>query len=295
MIWRTLLFILLAGPNHGQAAQTADEDLLAQVFPQSQTDPDSIPRYVIRDTTVSIASERTLREIISRAVEGERTKFGGRHDMTYNATVRSILMWKGKKEVRDVVLLIYEDDKGIRKSIRLAEKVTKYKRKGSEWELNPDKEQSKVEVEVSAGRQGEDLTRIPFFLRNQEDYDFTLEERKLDGDHVIFKIRFRPRSTFKPLPSGIVYVDTNAFRVIHEEFTFEQNPAPLLLKDIKRVSRQWTELPGGQWVVSRIMAEMSLQGAWTRVIPGDVSVAVVFNNYRFDQGYDPKRFGPYSK
>jgi hypothetical protein len=80
---------------------------------------------------------------------------------------------------------------------------------------------------------------------------------------------------------------------VHEAFTFEENPAPLLLKGIRGVSRQWTELPGGEWVPSRILGEIELQGGWTGVIPGKVEFAVHLSDYRFDQGYDARRFGPY--
>jgi hypothetical protein len=219
--------------------------------------------------------------------------------MTFNVTMRTILRYENKKEIRDEVLLIYQDDRGVERRVKLAEKVQKLKRQrgtGAEgkWvveDVEPDKAQ--VRAEMRAAHRGRDLARLPFFLRNQEDFDFHLLKRTLEEDHVIFKIAFRPRSPFKPLPSGTVYIDTNDFRVVHEEFTFEENPVPVLLKGVRRISRQWTELPGGQWVVSRIMGDFDLRGSWLGFIPDEVEVAVVFNDYRFDQGYDPRRFGPY--
>ena len=48
-------------------------------------------------------------------------------------------------------------------------------------------------------------------------------------------------------------------------------------------------------MVSKIMAEMTLQGSWTGVIPQRVEIGVVLNDYRFDQGYDERKFGPYSR
>jgi hypothetical protein len=262
----------------------------------SESFPDSIPRYIVRDPTRSSADEMTLREIISRAVEGEKTKLAGHENMTFNASIRSILTWKKKREVRDQVFLIYEDDRAVEKHVQLAETVKKYKLEDGEWVLDEeDDKKGDIEVGMETSTRGKDLAEVPFFLRNQEDYDFALEERALKGDHVIFKIRFKPRTKFKPLPSGTVYIDTDNFRVIHEEFTFEENPAPLILKDISRISRQWTELPGGQWVVSKIMGEFSLQGSWMGFIPGKVEVGIVLNDYRFDQGYDERKFGPYEK
>ena len=69
----------------------------------------------------------------------------------------------------------------------------------------------------------------------------------------------------------------------------------MLIEDISRISRHWTELPGGQWVVSRVFGEMTLQGSWTGFIPERVQFALFLNDYRFDQGYDESKFGPYEK
>lgn len=264
--------------------------------PDTAAEPDSLPRYVLPDPSLSTGDLMSLREIVRRATEGERTKFAGHRDMTYNATLRTILTWKKKREIQDRVLLVYEDDRGFRKHITLAVKETREKLKDGNWVVD-DTKPGEVEVTVEAGDSDDDmsLSRVPFFLRRPEDFDFKLLERHLEGDHVIFKIAFTPRSTFKPLPSGTVYIDTNAFRVIHEEFRFDENPLPLVVKDVRRFSRQWTELPGGQWVTSRIMADLTLHGGWTGVIPERVEAAVIMNDYRFDQGYDAKRFGPYGE
>jgi hypothetical protein len=258
--------------------------------------PDSLPRYVLEDPVRSSASLMSLREIVTRATQGERTKLAGHRDMTCNATVRTILTWKSKRELHDDVLLVFEDDRGMEKRITLVERVQRFKREDGAWvpdETDTDEAEVRVDMESSGG--GGELSHVPFFLQQQEDFDFTLLERHLEEDHVIFKIAFKPRSTFKPLPSGTVYIDTNAFRVIHEEFRFDENPFPLLVKDIRRFSRQWTELPGGQWVVSRIMGDLTLRGGWTGVIPQRAEVALAFNDYRFDQGYDAGRFGPYGE
>lgn len=257
-----------------------------------------VPRYLLRDPVRSTAREMTLREIMARAVEGERTKLAGHHDMTFNATLRSILTWKHKKEIRDEVFLVYQDADGVEKSVRLVEKVARFRRQGDAWvpkrdsgDADEDSRKGTVRVQVEEGSRGADLSRLPFFLKDQEEYDFSLLDRTLEGDHVIFKIAFHPRSPWKPLPSGTVYVDTDAFRVIHEEFTFEENPAPVFLKDIERVSRHWTKLPGGEWVASEILARLHPNPAFG-LLPGQVDVVLTLNDYRFDQGYDARKFGP---
>jgi hypothetical protein len=43
------------------------------------------------------------------------------------------------------------------------------------------------------------------------------------------------------------------------------------------------------------MGEMTLQGSWTGVIPQRLEFGVELDDYRFDQGYDEHRFGPYEQ
>jgi hypothetical protein len=293
MIRTATAFVLLLTTLLGARAG-AQEPGLIESDPDS-AEADSLLRYMMPEPIRTEAEEMDLREIIQRAVEGERTKLAGHQNMTYNGTVRSILTFKKKKEVRDQVFLVYEDDTGAMKFVELVNSVKKYKKKDGEWVLDENEDESNVEVGTESSARGEDLARVPFFLRNQKDYDFTLEERTLEGNNLIFKIHFEPRSTFKPLPSGTVYIDADNYRVVHEEFSFEENPAPMIVGEIKRISRQWKELPGGEWVVSKVMAEMTLQGGWTGVIPQRIEVAMVVDDHRFDQGYDERKFGPYNR
>jgi hypothetical protein len=240
----------------------------------------------------------TLAEIIERCTEGERTKLAGHRDMTYTATTRAVLLWKSKKQVHDSVNLVYEDESDTRHVVELAKKETHYHlHPDGAWandDDDPDAEKDKdgeISVNVSEEETG-GLAALPFFLQEQSEYEFALLERRLEKDHVIFKISFDPRSPFKPLPSGTVYVDTKEFRIIHEEFTFRTNPFPLLLKDIRRVSRHWKQLPTGEWVPERILAEIRLRGSWMKAIPEKVEVSVLMSDYVFDAGYDETRLGP---
>jgi hypothetical protein len=252
----------------------------------------SLPAYVVRKPTRSSADLVTLSEIIARCVEGEKTKLAGHRDMTFTGTVRVVSTWKQKRLVVDTAFLGYEDNAGFAKTVRLGERRRMYKLEGEEWVYSKDEKEEEIRVGVEARAGGEGLAQLPFFLKDQGEYTFTLLERVLEADHVIFKIAFRPRTDFKPLPSGTVYVDTDAFRIIHEEFTFDvQNPMPLLLKDVKRITREWRQLPTGEWVVASIRADAELRGGWIGAIPRRIEVGLGIEDYRFDQGYDEARFG----
>jgi hypothetical protein len=263
--------------------------------PESSALPDSLrslPAYVVRKPTESSADLMTLSEIIARCVEGEKTKLAGHRDMTFTGTVRVVTSWKDKRLVIDSAFLAYADEAGFSKMIPLGEKQRMYKLQDGEWVYDKDEKEEDIQVGVEVSEGGEGLAELPFFLKDQSEYTFTLLDRVLEGDHVIFKIAFRPRTDFKPLPSGTVYVDTDAYRIIHEEFTFDvQNPMPLLLKDVRRVTREWRELPTGEWVVASIRADAELRGGWFGKMPKRIELGLNIEDYRFDQGYDEARFG----
>ncbi len=249
------------------------------------------PVYGTTDTSRVTAKPVGLREIIRRCVEGERTRLAGHDDMTYTLTVRTALRWRSRKEVRDAVFRMYADADGFARTVQLGENLRKYKRKDDSWVPDDDEESgSKGRVRVESDGYS-DFVEMPFFLEEQQEFDFELLERTIEVDHVIFKIAFKPKSSFKPLPSGIVYVDTDAYRIIHEEFEFEQNPFPMFVKDIGRISRHWGELPGGQWVFTKMMMEVELRGGWTGFMPEHVAVALYRDDFEFDTGYDSRIFG----
>ena len=262
--------------------------------PLQQLSPDSLdalpPVYGTTDTSRVVGRQLTLREIIKRCVEGERTKLGGHENMTYTVTVRAVMRWKKRKELHDIVYRKYADNEGWFRTIELAESVQRLKLKDDEWVIDHDESHEKTRVREESDSFS-DFVEMPFFLEEQQEFDFELLGRIVEVDHVIFKIGFKPKSEFKALPSGIVYVDTDEYRIIHEEFEFDANPFPMFIKDIGRISRHWEQLPSGEWVFTKIMMEVDLRGGWTRVIPEHAAVAVYRDDFEFDTGYDARIFG----
>lgn len=252
--------------------------------------PTLTPAYGTTDTARATAKPLSLREIIQRCVEGERTKLGGHENMTYTVTVRTLARWKNRKEVRDIVHRVYADADGYTRAVQLGESVHKYKLKDGEWVVDTNDSNNKARVRVESDNVS-DFVEMPFFLEEQQEFEFELLERTVEVDHVVFKVAFKPRSDFKALPSGIVYIDTDAYRIIHEEFEYDANPFPMFIKNIGRISRHWEQLPGGEWVFTKIMAEVNLRGGWTGVIPEHAAVAVHRDNFEFDTGYDARTFG----
>jgi hypothetical protein len=232
----------------------------------------------------------TLEEIIARCVQGEKSKLGGHSDMTCTVAIRLLAIWEKKKEIHDVAIRKYSDIAGFARLVQLGEKRQRFKLEGGEWVLQPEKDDNRMRIEVDDSGGIKDFTEIPFFLEDQQEYHFALLDRTLEGDHVIFKIGFRPRSNFKPLPSGTVYVDTDHYRIVHEEFTFEKNPFPLFLKKVKKISRHWEELPGGEWVFTRLLMDCEPR-EWFGALPERVELSITRQDFQFDHGYDTHVFG----
>jgi len=247
------------------------------------------PSMGATDTTHVQTKPITLREIIARCIEGERTKLAGHREMTCTMTEHVIVTWDDRREIDEQVQCIYMDSTGFSRLVDLGGRERQFKLRDGEWQAVPEKEHLKMQVSVESGYS--DFADLPFFFRDLHDYDFELLSRTVDVDHVIFEIGFKPKSPFKGLPSGTVFVDTNAYRIIHEEFRFDTNPFPLLLKNIKRISRHWEQLPTGEWVFTKILAEFELRSGLLAFMPNSVTMALVRDDFVFDTGYDAKRFG----
>ena len=248
------------------------------------------PSMGTTDTTHVQTKPITLREIIARCIEGERTKLAGHRDLTCTMTERVIVEWDDRKEITEAVQCVYMDSTGFGRVLSLGERERQYKLKDDAWVEVPNK--LKIEINLEAGSGGySDFANLPFFFEDLHDYDFELLSRTIEVDHIIFEIGFKPKSPFKALPSGTVFVDTNAYRIIHEEFRFDTNPFPLFLKDVKRISRHWEQLPTGEWVYTKIFGEFELRTGVLKFMPKSVTMALVRDDFVFDAGYDEKRFG----
>jgi hypothetical protein len=256
-----------------------------------------IPSSVVADTLNVEAERLGIREIIRKSVEGEYTKLGGHDDMVCTVSLRAIQYWKKKKEITEEILRSYSARDEERRVVTLESRTQKLKLKDGEWVLDNDEDpedddESGVQVDVS---DRSDFSRLPVFFEEIEEFDFELLSRSVEtgpeGDHVIFEVAFRPKSDFKPLPKGKLYIDTNSYRIIHEQYEFSVNPFPLLLKNLTRMTRHWTQLPTGEWVFTRIMAEVELHADPFGFIPQRMAVIVERDDFQFDVGYDARLFG----
>jgi hypothetical protein len=250
----------------------------------------NVPGSVVLDTLQVPRKALRIREIVERCIEGERTKLGGHHNMTFTGTLRSVLWWKNKKVVGDEVFRTFMNDDGFERTVLLGGRKTHYKREDDEWVVDPDAEDDPESVRIETDH-ANDFSDLPIFFEDVQEFDFELLDRTVQTRHVIFKVSFHPKSEFKPLPSGILYIDTNRYRIIHEEFSFDRNPFPLLVHDIQHLSRQWEELPTGEWVYTKIRASIALRSDPFGIIPQRGAISLERSDFAFDVDYDASVFG----
>lgn len=252
---------------------------------------DSIPQAVgITETIVVEGKVFTVREVVQRAMKGERTKLAGHVDATYRITTHVAVLWPEKKTVETEVYRVYGDSTGYTRRILLASQSEQFKRQGDAWVFDETKEPEEPPYrirEFDASR----FTRIPVYLQNDEEYDFTLLDRTLESDRVIFHVAFHPKSDFGPMPRGEIYIDSDGFRVIHEVYEFTENPMPTVIKGVRRISVQWMRLAGGEWVPKQLAAELDLRRGVMWFMPSSVSFSQIFEDFHFDLGYDARLFG----
>src|SRR5262245_52041744 len=219
--------------------------------------PGAGPTLATEDTmrtdvsTVLVRAPRvTLEEILDRVARGEARRDSLMRDQSFTATLR-----------------VMRDVEGKRGPILFAESVTKvYKKKPDklrtielrQYQERPEKDGDDDLESGFSPSMGEEIVTFAFRPANRKNFRFTIEDRKLLGDHLVYTLAFEPRSALAVYePAGRVWVDTKDFVIVRQEIEFRQSPVPLFLKDIKHMVVERTRA-GEFWVLSRVLVRMEL-------------------------------------
>lgn len=125
-----------------------------------------------------------------------------------------------------------------------------------------EKEKIDDDVESDWDQISDATSAIPFTLEGADQYNYAVLARNLFGTHLVYTIRFTPKSRFKGLPSGTVWIDYSDFVIRRIEAAMTEGaPLPLLVKAIpwfkvRRVAK------GEFWVVADVMAKIELRHGW---------------------------------
>lgn len=217
---------------------------------------DTIPIPSALLPTVFVKAPRvSLDEILKRVAEGEARRDSQMVDQSYTLLARiTYLDADGKAPT------------GAKKKLEYASKV--YKKRPDKVREIPLRQSSDIKqkddnVRVDAGpSMREQIVSFAFEPRTRARFHFKIDDRKWIAGHIVYVISFLPRSAVDDLPEGRVWVDTNDFVIVREEFWYRgRSPAPLLFKRIDSCVVERTKIDRQWWVVSRLLARIQLTSA----------------------------------
>ena len=205
-------------------------------------------------STVLVKAPRvTLEEILDRVARGEARRDSLLRDQSFTATLRVMRNTESKKPpvlFAESVSKVYKKKPDMLRTIELRH-----------YEEQPDKGSDDSDDDLGSDfspSMGEEIVNFAFRPANRKNFRFTIEDRTLLGDHLIYTLAFEPRSALAVFePAGRVWVDTKDFVIVRQEIDFRQSPVPLILKDIKHLVVERTHA-GDFWVLSRVMVRMEL-------------------------------------
>jgi hypothetical protein len=252
-----------AGPPHGPTLATED------------TMRTEVPEVLVRAPRV------TLEEILDRVARGESHRDSLIHDQVYTFTarlVRNVVDTKHAPElVSEDVVRVYKKKPGKVRGVPLRR-----------WRLKPEKDDDNVEFDFRSDT-SEEIVNFAFRPEARRQFKYRIVGRDLLGDRLIYRIAFEPRSALDAAaPSGVVWVNTNDFVIVHQEVNFEHSPVPLILKSVDRMVVE-RESVDGIWVLKRVL----LRARFTMPLPEvgrSIDLAIAFSDYAINQGIDDSVF-----
>lgn len=127
-------------------------------------------------------------------------------------------------------------------------------------ELQEDEQKDEKEQEMTA--EWHDLSETvgfsaPFDPESADQYNYSIEDRMLVGNNVVYRIGFAPRNRFEALPSGTVWVDYTdlVLRRIEARYV-EAVPFPVAIEAVPFL-RITTRKVGDFWVADEVHAKVS--------------------------------------
>lgn len=247
---------------------------------------DLTERYKIDPLLVS-ANRLTIGEIVRRCIEREEALKKQIETHTFTQYVKAVMHVGGYGDDADKLLIT--EDVGRSTFIRDGESKS-VTLKSERYILEDGERKPWEEAEEEGGTiriQYRDLEDLPFYLEDEDQYDFEILSREIAGDRVVYEVSLAPKSDFEIAPGGKIWVDTSNFQILREEFQFgDRVPLPMIVKSIGPLIRE-RERIGDLWVWKRILARVDLRIGWLRFmeekIPDTVEFVVLFSDHRVNE------------
>lgn len=232
-----------------------------------------VPEVMVR------AKRVTLDEILDRVARGEARRDSLLRDQSFTATlrVRRNTVGSAKPETwSETVYRVYKRKPDRVRAVELRRVL-----------LHPD-EDDDDETTFTPGM-GEQIVNFAFRAENRDRFRFTIEDRRILGDHLIYTLRFEPRSSLTPYePSGRVWVDTQDDVILRQELSFAESPVPLIVKRIPHMVIERTQVDE-TWVLSRALVRLEFTVPLPK-LGRSVDFTMAMSEYAINQGLPDSLF-----
>ena len=226
------------------------------------------------EVTPELVSARrvTLGEILDRVARGEARRDSLLLDQSFTATLRLLrnTSASGSPELfSETVARVYKRRPSQVHTVELRRFVLDDKDDDDDVAFSPS--------------MGEEIVNFAIRAENRRDYRFTIEDRTIVGDHIVYTLAFEPRSSLAVYePRGRIWVDTRENVIVRQELEFEQSPVPLLLRRIPHMVVERTRV-GDFWVLSRALVRVEFTVPLPRV-GRSADFAMMMTDYTINTG-----------
>jgi hypothetical protein len=244
---------------------------------EKQPEETTRPTLAVEDTLKLIAEpypeilvtapRQTLDEILRHVAEGEAARDSLMQDLAFTLHVR--LSGRDNRKAPDVkselyfesTSRFYQKRPNKLRMVRLKE-WSRFDRDSGNADRRRGGKQKKggVRVQVSFDADmSEQFIAFAFDPKLRDRFKFRIEDRKLLADQVVYVLGFTPRSSLDPLPTGRVWVNTNDFVILREEFSYrDRSPLPYFMEALDSCVIERVRVDKRYWVVSRILGRATL-------------------------------------
>jgi hypothetical protein len=225
----------------------------------------------------------TLAEILQRVARGEARRDSLLHDQTMLATVRIVSHaddpHHAPELLSETVYRVYR-----RRHPPRARTLTL-----RQFEAHPPRHGGRnMQVQFGIGMD-EEVVNFAFRPAAHRDFGYTIEGRDLVGGHLVYRIRFTPRSLLDPAaPHGLVWIDTNEFVIVRQEVGFDHPPAPPFIEGVDRMVIERMRADG-HWVLHRVLLR-ARAGLPLPKVGRSFDMSLVFEDYAINRGLSDSVF-----
>jgi len=284
VVWFVAAWVVLA---NGRAAAQGETQVLPPGAGQATVEGDSThPRLAIKEITVS--GERVdLREILRKAVEGEKKKHAGLKTFSYTRRIRSVMRFEGKKartRIDDIVQRVYYRAPDQWVEVTAFDSTRTLNPDGSPRENDDKGDDEKDHLNVTA--ESRSIEEKPFYLERLDRFRFYQGPIHRTDSTAVFEIQFEPVSDFSDdTPGGTLWLLAPGYQIVREEFRFEKGlPAGWILKGLDLLTREWQQVED-RWLERRLTGRVTLGQDWglkQMGVPKTIEFVVEYDDYRLN-------------